>query len=101
MKELYGITEKDIKETRHWEEGRATIDIEKETFNFNVVQECTLQELEEYEIEKEKIKETNINLENIPFEDVFDLKAFIDKANYNKQYYFYNKLDEKYFSLIQ
>lgn len=102
MKELYGITEEDIEETRSWEEARVTIDIETKTFNFDVKHEYSLEELlEDYEIPKEEIKDTSIKLTNIPFVEIFNLKAFIDKANYYKNYYFHNTCDDTYFGLIQ
>ncbi|MBR6688790.1 MAG: hypothetical protein IKL68_02100 [Clostridia bacterium] len=105
MKVLYGITEEDIKETRDWEEGRVTIDIEKKTIDFEVMHKYTFEKIKEYYDEDERkeldFKEIDRNFENIPFEDVFELKAFIDKANFNEQYYFYNKNDDTYIFLIQ
>lgn len=105
MKELYGITEEDIKETRYWEEGRVTIDIERQTVDFDVIHKYTTEDLEkDYDEEERKelvIKEINRDFKNIPFGDIFELKAFIDKANYNSQYYFYNKNDNTYIFLIQ
>ena len=98
---IIGIKKEDIENTRYWEEGRVTIDIEKETLDFDVIDEHTLQEiLEDYEKNEEEIEEINVSLKNIAFENVFDLKAFIDKANYNEQYFFHNINDNKYFSLI-
>ena len=105
MKVLYGITEKDIEETRNWEEGRITIDIEKQTIDFDVIRKYTKEELnddyDEDEIKELDIKEINRNFKKIPFEDVFELKAFIDKANYQGNYYFYNRYDNNYVFLIQ
>ena len=105
MTALYGITENEIEETRYWEEGRVTIDVEKKTIDFGVMHKYTLEELKEnYDEEERKeldFKEINRSFENIPFEDVFELKAFIDKANYNVQYYFHNNNDDKYIFLIQ
>ena len=102
---IIGITKKDIEETRYWEEGRVSIDIEKKTIDFNVIREYTLEELkkdyDEEEIKEMNIKEINRNFKNIPFEDIFELKAFIDKSNYNGEYCFYNKKDDKYIFLIQ
>lgn len=102
---IIGITKEDIEETRYWEEGRVSIDIEKKTVDFNVINEYTVEELkEEYDeedIKEMNIKEINRNFKNIPFEDIFELKAFIDKANYNEEYYFYNKKDNEYVFLIQ
>lgn len=105
MKALYGITEEDIKETRYWEEGRLTIDIEKQTIDFDVIDKYTKEELEkDYDEEERKeldIKEINRSFKNIPFEDVFELKAFIDKSKYKGEYYFHNKNDNNYVFLIQ
>jgi len=105
MKVLYGITEKDIKETRDWEEGRLTIDIEKQTIDFDVLHKYTTEQFEkDYHEEERKemnIKEIKRNFKNISFEDVFELKAFIDKSNYKNEYYFYNKYDNNYVFLIQ
>lgn len=102
---IIGITEEDIEETRYWEEGRVSIDIEKKTVNFNVIHEYTVGEFRENYTEEEikelDIKETNINFKDIPFEGIFELKAFIDRANYNGEYYFHNNKDDKYIFLIQ
>lgn len=105
MKVLYGVTEQDIKKTRAWEEGRVTIDIEKKIIDFDVIDKYTLEELKENYDEEEReelyIEEIDVNFINISFEDIFELKAFIDKANYNSQYYFYNNKDNMYIFLIQ
>lgn len=102
---IIGITQKDIEETRNWEEGRISIDIENKTIDFDVIREYTLEELKN-DYDEEEIKELNIkkidrNFKNISFEDIFELKAFIDKANYKNEYYFYNKINNKYVFLIQ
>ena len=101
---IIGITQKDIEETRYWEEGRISIDIENKKIDFGVINEYTEEELN-YDYD-EKIKELNIkkidiNFKNISFEDIFELKTFIDKANYKEEYYFYNKNNNKYVFLIQ
>lgn len=102
---IIGITKEDIEETRYWEEGRVSIDIEKKSIDFNVMNEYTEKEFkEDYDEEEIKglnIKEINRDFKNIPFEGIFELKAFIDKSNYNEQYCFYNKKDNKYIFLIQ
>lgn len=102
---IIGITKEDIEETRYWEEGRISIDIEKKTIDFNVMHEYTIEEFkedyDEEDIKEMNIKEINRNFKNIPFEDAFELKAFIDKSNYNDEYHFYNKKDNKYIFLIQ
>lgn len=94
-----------MKETRNWEEGRITIDIEKQTIDFDVINKYTFEELKnDYDVEERKeldFKEINRKFENIPFEDIFELKGFIDKANYKKQYYFHNNNDDTYIFLIQ
>ena len=101
---IIGIKKEDIEDTRYWEEGRVTIDIEKKTLDFDVIEKHdSLEELiENYGLEEEKVEinEVNVNFKEISFEYSFDLKAFIDKANYNEQYYFHNINDDKYFSLI-
>lgn len=102
---IIGITQGDIEKTRVWEEGRVSIDIENKKIDFDVIEEYTLEELKN-DYDEEEIKELNIkkidkNFKNISFEDIFELKAFIDKANYKKEYYFYNKNNNKYVFLIQ
>lgn len=102
---IIAITEEDIKETRRWEEGRVSIDIENKTINFDVIRELTAEELKndynEEEIKELNIKEINRSFKNILFEDIFELKAFIDKANYKEEYRFLNKNNNKYVFLIQ
>ena len=102
---IIGITEEDINETRYWEEGRITIDINTKTIDFGVIHEYTLKELQEdYDEEEMKgldIKDIDREFNNIPFEDVFELKAFIDKSNYKEEYHFYNNRNDKYVFLIQ
>ena len=102
---IIGITKEDIEETRYWEEGRVSIDIEKKTIDFNVIDEYTAEEFKE-NYDEEEIKEMNpkeiyISFKDIPFEDIFGLKAFIDKSNYKQEYCFYNNKDNKYIILIQ
>lgn len=101
---IIGITKEDIEETRYWEEGRVSIDIEKQTVDFNVIDEYTTEELKkdcEEEIKELNIKEIYRSFKNIPFEDIFELKAFIDKAIFKEEYCFYNIKDNKYIFLIQ
>ena len=102
---IIGITQEDIEKTRYWEEGRVSIDIENKKIDFEVINEYTEEELKD-DYDEEEIKELNIkkidrNFKNISFEDIFALKAFIDKANYKKEYHFYNKNNNKYVFLIQ
>ena len=99
----YGIIEveeKGMKENRYWEEGRVTIDIENEDINFRVFNYITEEEVKEYYIE-DNFEDINIDFEHIKFEEIFNIKAFIDKACYNSQYYFKNKFDNKYIGLIE
>lgn len=102
---IIAITKEEIEETRYWEEGRVSIDIENKTVDFNVMHEYTIEEFkenyDEEEIKELNIKEINRSFKNIQFEDIFELKAFIDKSNYNGEYCFYNKKDDKYVFLIQ
>ena len=102
---IIGIAKEDIEETRYWEEGRVSIDIEKKIIDFNVINEYTEKEFKEYydkeEIKELNIKEINRDFKNISFEDIFELKAFIDKSNYKQEYCFYNNKDNKYIILIQ
>ncbi len=102
---IISVTERGIEDTRSWEEGRVTIDIANKTIDFDVIWEYTPEALKtdytEEEIKELNIENINRKFKKIPFEDVFELKAFIDKANYKKQFYFYNKRDNKYVFLIQ
>lgn len=101
---VIGITQKDIEETRYWEEGRVSIDIENKKIDFGVINEYTEEEFKDdydEEIKELNIKKIDINFKDISFEDIFELKAFIDKATYKKEYYFYNKNNNKYVFLIQ
>lgn len=67
-----------------------------------MLHEYVLEELkEDYEDEELNFQEINKDFKNIPFEDVFELKAFIDKSNYNDQYLFHNIKDNKYIGLVQ
>lgn len=101
---IIGITKEDIEETRYWEEGRVSIDIEKKTVNFNVMHEYTIKEFkdnyDEEEIKEMDIEKINRDFNNIQFEDIFELKAFIDKSNYREKYCFYNYKNNKYIFLI-
>lgn len=103
MKELYGITTEDIEETRSWEEGRVTIDIDKKTLDFDVLDKWEVEDINEMikydDLGKEDIIEINRDFKNILFEDVFELKAFIDKSIYNGKWYYYNKFNNEYISL--
>lgn len=90
-----------MEENRYWEEGRVTIDIENHKIKFKVFDNISEEDKNEYEENGDKFKDININFGNIKFEDVFDLKALIDKSRYKKQYYFRNNFDNKYIGLIE
>lgn len=101
---IIGITIEDIEETRAWEEERLTIDIETKTIDFDVIRKYTREEFKaaynEEEIKGLNIKKINRKFNNVPFEDVFELKAFIDGANYKGEYCFYNENDNNYIFLM-
>lgn len=88
-----------MEETRSWEEERVTIDIENKTVKFRAFDEISEEDKKEYYDDK-TFETINTNFDNISFEDIFELKAFINKAGYRNQYYFYNEFDKKYIGLI-
>ena len=90
-----------LSHTRFWEEGRVTIDIETKKINFNVFHSFDEEEVEEYKAEGNEFKEININFEEIEFENIFEIKAFVDKSNYNEQYFFKNNFNNKYIGIIE
>lgn len=98
---LIGITEHEMNETRSWEEGRITIDIDSKTFDFDVLSLITddwwLEDLKK-EHKLEKIKEHNIQLKNIPFEDINKLINEIDFIIDKEDGYF--KINKDIYSLI-
>ena len=98
---IINITEEGMKENRYWEEGRVTIDIENKKIKFEVYHNISEEEKNEYEEDGYKFEEINMNFDNIDFEDIFNVKAFIDKSCYKKQYFFKNKFDNKYIDLIE
>ena len=67
---LIGISETAINEPRRWEEGRVTIDIEKETINFKVWWESSDEDFVT-DYPEGKLVDLEIDLENIAF-DKFD-----------------------------
>lgn len=42
-----------------------------------------------------------LNIEEIEFENIFEIKAFVDKSNYNEQYFFKNNFNNKYIGIIE
>lgn len=99
------ISNEGIEENRYWEESRVTVDIANKTITFEAFQEYSKEEFlwyySEEEIKRPDIIEIDRNFKNIKFEDIFELKAFIDKAIYQGKYYFYNNNNNKYVVLIQ
>lgn len=69
---LIATTEEEMNDTRYWEEGRVTIDMDNKTFDFNVFfkgydEEDTKDILEEY---PDIVRYDDFPLENIPFEKI-------------------------------
>lgn len=95
------ISEEGMGENRYWEEARVTIDIENKTIDFDVIHEINKEDYDKDELKDMSFKEIYRNFKKVKFEDVFELKAFIDEANYNKQFYFFNKMDNKNIELMQ
>ena len=98
---IIDIEPEKMQENRAWEEGRVTIDIAKETFDFDVLDYRTEEDIRECcEDYEEEIYETDIKLKEIPFENVFEIEAFIKKSAYKDAYLFHSTVTNKYFSLI-
>lgn len=98
---MIDIEPKEMQDNRAWEEGRVTIDIAKETFDFDVLEYRTEEDVcEVCENDEEEIHETDIKLKEIPFENVFEIEAFIKKADYKDEYIFHSTVTNKYFSFI-
>lgn len=79
---LICITENSIEDTRSWEEGRVTINLLKETFDFNVFYSFTREDLKDSFMEEDKqiLKDINnaipISLTN-SFKDIDQFKKLI------------------------
>ena len=98
---IIDIEPEEMQKNRAWEEGRVTIDIAKETFDFDVLEYRTEEDVCECcENDEEEIHETDIKLKEIPFENVFEIEAFIKKADYKDEYIFHSTVTNKYFSFI-
>lgn len=69
---LVGFTEEDINETRSWEEGRITLDMDNKTFDFNVF--GTTDEL----YEDSKVVDLDFRYNNIPFSEIDNYIKYID-----------------------
>lgn len=74
---LIGVSEKAINMTRKWEEGRVTIDIEKETINFRVWWESSEEDFG-IDYPDGKLVDLDANLECITFDKFNDFaEAFV------------------------
>ena len=77
---LISVTEEGKDETREWEEGCVTIDLNSETFKFDVVWYATPEDFEEPwdeddDLRYEDLEECECNLDAIPFTEI---ENFID-----------------------
>lgn len=81
---LLSVTENGKEETRKWEEGRVTIDLDTETFCFDVLSYDTIEDYTEYCDETfdnqafEKLPECPFDLCRVPFDKIDDLISFVD-----------------------
>lgn len=78
---LLSVSEEGIQETRYWEEGRVTIHIDTETFDFNVLSRIRIDKYEE--VYERKIEDVpfieNFSFDNIPFSDIDKVIEIINK----------------------
>lgn len=86
---LISITEKGIENTRSWAEGTIKIDLENNTFDFDLYYNCSWYE-EEYKdtdsyIEPKDLIELDIDFSNVPFEEK-EIDKLIEITDNN--YYF-------------
>lgn len=75
---LIAVTENGIEETRRWEEGRVTIDIESKTVEFMVLWECTEEEYNENmedDYAYSRLNRMEFDFSSIPFENIHRLEA--------------------------
>ena len=81
---LLSVTDHGKEETRKWEEGRVTIDLGTETFNFDVLWYDSPEDFfEEYcdesdDREFEDLTECPFDLSSVPFADIDELISFVD-----------------------
>lgn len=80
---LISVTENGKEETRKWEEGRVTIDLDSETFCFDVFWDDTAEgyaELDDSfsESDFESLPECPYDLCKVPFEEIDDLIHFVE-----------------------
>lgn len=76
---LLAITDKGIEETRDWEEGRVTINLDNKTINFEVYWEYDPTEEDDYDT-KPQFEKLALNLDNLKFTDLDELAEQINFA---------------------
>lgn len=76
---LLAITDVGIEETRDWEEGRVTINLDNKTINFAVYWEYDPTE-EDYYDTKPQFKKLGLNLDNLKFTELDELAEQINFA---------------------
>lgn len=97
---LIATDEEEIKDTRDWEEGRVTIDMDNKTFDFNVFfkgydEEDTKDVLEEY---PNIVRYDDFPLENIPFEKIDEYANMIYDINIESGYFM---IGDKLYGIIE
>ena len=86
---LIATDEEEMNDTRYWEEGRVTIDMDNKTFDFNVFfkgydEEDTKDILEEH---PDIVRYDDFPLENIPFEKIYEYTNMIYDINIESGYF--------------
>lgn len=77
---LISVTEEGIEETRRWEEGRVTINLDSETVNFSVYWDYAEEEYEDnFDGDFMDLPEYDFDFSEIPFAKFGDLEAIIDQ----------------------
>ena len=97
---LIATSEEEMKNTRYWEEGRVTIDMDNKTFDFNVFftgydEEDTKDVLEEY---PDVVRYDDFPLENIPFEKIDEYTNMIYDINSESGYFM---IGDKLYGIIE
>ena len=82
---LLAITEIGMEETRTWEEGRMTINLDDNSVNFQVVWtfDGAYKEFLESEGKTKEVVETDLDFSNIPFDKLKELLTLIKEAQEN------------------
>lgn len=97
---LIATTEEEMNDTRYWEEGRVTIDMDNKTFDFNVFftgygEEDTKDILEEH---PDIVRYDDFPLENIPFEKIDEYTNMIYDINIESGYFM---IGDKLYGIIE